>query len=112
MFFGSEVRAALDGTRGFLHGEKRRGQVDVFGLRPVEGGLRKMVAARFDGGLMSGWPVVGIAIASGDLPEAEDWLLRELVAGDLVVAAGPRALAHCGDALRRCRVIGPGSRKP
>ncbi len=112
VFFGSEARAVLDGTPGLLHGEKRHGHVDVFGLRPVAGTLRELVAMRLDGVAMSGWPVVGVAVRSGDLPEAVGGILRELVAGDLVVEGRlDRILVHCGDALLPCRVDGQGSRR-
>ncbi|MDE3260348.1 MAG: hypothetical protein OYL41_00060 [Acidobacteriota bacterium] len=120
VFLGADAVAGLDGSRGFLVGEKRHRQVDVLGFEPApEAGrgpaaLEALVERRLDRSGIQGWRIVGVAVESADLERGGKTLLEGLVAGDVVIAAsgaaaapewGPdlRILVHRGDCLAEVR---------
>jgi len=112
VFFGSEAWEAIRDARGLLYGEKRHAQVDVFGLEPFSGELEELVEARFEKRSPSGWQIVGIALSASDFREAGEWILRKLVAGDLVIAGRIESvLVHGGEAWKHCPVTGPVGRR-
>lgn len=116
VFLGADAVAGLDGSRGFLVGEKRHRQVDILGFEPApEAGrgpaaLDALVERRLDRSEIQGWRIVGVAVESADLERGGKALLEGLVAGDVVIAAetgaaaserrlGLRILVHRGDCL-------------
>ncbi len=122
VFLGADALAGLDGSRGFLYGEKRHRQVDVLGFEPApEAGrgpaaLEAVVERRLDRSGIQGWRIVGVAVESADLERGGKVLLEGLVAGDVVIAAGVppaaaapgrrpalRILVHRGDCLADVR---------
>ena len=120
MFLGADAIAGLDGSRGFLVGEKRHRQVDVLGFEPApEAGrgpaaLAALVQRRLDRSEIQGWRIVGVAVETADVERGEAVLLEGLVAGDVVIAAGGaaaapgrraglRVLVHRGDCLADVR---------
>ena len=122
VFLGADAIAGLDGSRGFLVGEKRHRQVDVLGFEPVpEAGrgpaaLEALVEGRLDRSGIQGWRIVGVAVESADLEGGGKALLEGLVAGDVVIAAGGgvtpperrpdlRILVHRGDCLAEVREL-------
>jgi hypothetical protein len=125
VFVGADAAAKLDGSRGFLYGEKRHRQVDILGFEPASkalGGpatLDDLVNRRLDRSEVHGWRIVGLAVEAADLTEGVEALLNGLVAGDVVVApdnpggAGGRSptrerriLVHRGDSLAEVRTPG------
>ena len=119
VFLGADAVAGLDGSRGFLIGEKRHRQVDVLGFEPVpEAGrgptaLEALVERRLDQSEIQGWRIVGVAVEMADVQRGEKALLEGLVAGDVVIGAGGgaasgrrprlRILVHRGDCLADVR---------
>ena len=119
VFLGADAVAGLDGSRGFLYGEKRHRQVDVLGVeRAPELGrgpaaLEALVERRLDRSGIQGWRIVGVAVEAADLERGGKALLEGLVAGDVVIAAGApvvsggrpglRILVHRGDCLAELR---------
>lgn len=115
VFLGVDAVAGLDGSRGFLVGDKRHRQVDVLGFEPApEAGrgpaaLEALVRRRLDRSEIQGWRIVGVAVEMADVQRGEEALLKGLVAGDVVIAAGGaetpgrrpglRILVHRGDCL-------------
>ena len=124
VFLGADAAAGLDGSRGFLVGEKRHRQVDVLGFEPAPAGergpaaLETLVERRLDRSGIQGWRVVGVAVEMADIQRGAGLLLKGLVAGDVVIAAGRapaaperrgfRILIHRGDCLADVRTS-PGS---
>ena len=120
VFLGADAVAGLDGSRGFLVGEKRHRQVDVLGFERVFGAgrgpaaLEALVQRRLDRSEIQGWRIVGVAVAVADIQRSGAALLEGLVAGDVVIAAGGaadvrgrrpelRILVHRGDCLADVR---------
>ena len=119
VFLGADAVAGLDGSRGYLYGEKRHRQVDVLGFEPAPaagGGvaaLKALVKRRLDRSEIQGWRIVGVAVETADVQRGEEALLKGLVAGDVVIAAraaaapegrpGLRILVHLGDCLADVR---------
>lgn len=126
VFLGADAAASLDGSRGFLYGEKRHRQVDILGFEPAPERLRgaetieTLVEQRLDRSAIRGWRIVGVAVEAADLEDGEEVLLRGLVAGDVVIVAsgrlqaaggrgdperrgGIRILVHRGDCLAAAR---------
>ena len=118
VFLGADAVAGLDGSRGFLLGEKRHRQVDVLGFEPAAGAARGpqalavLVQGRLDRSEIQGWRIVGVAVAMADIERGGETLLEGLVAGDVVIAAGAagpgrrpalRILVHRGDCLTELR---------
>ena len=118
VFLGADAVAGLDGSRGFLVGEKRHRQVDVLGFEPAAGAARGsralavLVQGRLDRSEIQGWRIVGVAVAMADIERGGETLLEGLVAGDVVIAAGAagpgrrpalRILVHRGDCLTELR---------
>lgn len=116
VFLGADAVAGLDGSRGFLVGEKRHRQVDILGFEPAPevgrgpAALEALVERRLDRSEIQGWRIVGVAVESADLERGGKALLEGLVAGDVVIAAetgaaaserrpGLRILVHRGDCL-------------
>lgn len=69
--------------------------MDVLGFEPVtqlaeqeDETLVRLVERRLDRSAIRGWRIVGVAIHPDDLGDREEVLLRGLVAGDIVIAAG------------------------
>lgn len=125
VFLGADAVARLDGSRGFLYGEKRHRQVDILGFEPAPtavGGpatLDHLVKRRLDRSEVHGWRIVGVAVEPGDVTDGAETLLRGLVAGDVVIAPGDlsgvdgfpptrkrRILIHRGDCLAEVRTPG------
>ena len=124
VFLGADAVAGLDGSRGFLVGEKRHRQVDVLGFEPAADaargsrGLEVLVQGRLDRSEIQGWRIVGVAVETADVERGEKTLLEGLVAGDVVIAAGAavavpgrrpelRILVHRGDCLTELRTPSP-----
>lgn len=110
MFLGEDAKAALDGRRGLLFGEKRHGQVDILGVAPAaEGGaagpdaVAALVGSRWDRGAVGGWRIVGLALGEAEFAAASEALLEGLVAGDVVAAGGAGIFVHRGDRFARVR---------
>ena len=112
VFLGADAVAGLDGSRGFLVGEKRHRQVDVLGFEPApEAALEGLVERRLDRSEVQGWRIVGVAVEMADVERGGETLLDGLVAGDVVIAAaavpgrrpGLRILVHRGDCLAELR---------
>ena len=117
VFLGADAVAGLDGSRGFLVGEKRHRQVDILGFEPAaeaargSRALEVLVQGRLDRSEIQGWRIVGVAVETADVERSEETLLEGLVAGDVVIAAattpgGPpalRILVHRGDCLAELR---------
>jgi len=115
VFLGADAVAGLDGSRGFLVGEKRHRQVDVLGFEPAAEAARALevlVRGRLDRSEIQGWRIVGVAVELADVEGGEETLLEGLVAGDVVIAAGAaasgrrpslRILVHRGDCLAELR---------
>ena len=109
MFLGADTVAGLDGSRGFLYGEKRHRQVDILGFEPAAEALAALVERRLDRSEIQGWCIVGVAVEAADLERGREALLNGLVAGDVVIAPGGgaapgrrrglRILVHRGDCL-------------
>ncbi|MDE2881019.1 MAG: hypothetical protein OXP70_04150 [Acidobacteriota bacterium] len=128
VFLGADAVAGLDGSRGFLVGEKRHRQVDVLGFEPApEAGrgpaaLEALVERRLDRSGIQGWRIVGVAVESADLERGGKTLLEGLVAGDVVIAAACaaapgrrpdlRILVHRGDCLAELRNRSRSERRP
>ena len=103
VFLGADAVASLDGSRGFLYGEKRHRQVDVLGFEPAPEELCRpetldaLAARRLDRSEIHGWRIVGVAVETADLEGNAQPLLQGLVAGDVVVAGGgARQASHAG----------------
>ena len=115
VFLGADAAARLDGSRGFLYGEKRHQQVDVVGLEPAPDGsgrrqsLSALVERRLDRSEIHGWRIVGVAVEAADLDGDAEALLQGLVAGDVVIAiADAREAEHPGggaEERRRIRIL-------
>jgi len=118
VFLGADAVAGLDGSRGFLYGEKRHRQVDVLGFEPARGAARggaaidALVEQRLGRSEIQGWRIVGLAVEPADLERGGRSLLEGLVAGDVVIAVVPpasgrrpglRILVHRGDCLADVR---------
>jgi len=112
VFLGADAVAGLDGSRGFLYGEKRHRQVDVLGFEPAPGAaLEGLVERRLDRSEIQGWRIVGVAVAMADVERGGETLLEGLVAGDVLIAAAAapgrrpalRILVHRGDCLSELR---------
>ena len=115
VFLGADAVAGLDGSRGFLVGEKRHRQVDVLGFEPAaeaargSRALEVLVRGRLDRSEIQGWRIVGVAVELADVEGGEETLLEGLVAGDVVIAAARgrrpalRILVHRGDCLAELR---------
>ena len=112
VFLGADALAGLDGSRGFLAGEKRHRQVDVLGFEPApETALEALVRRRLDRSGIQGWRIVWVAVEMADVERAGETLLDGLVAGDVVIAAADapgrrpalRILVHRGDCLSELR---------
>ena len=122
VFLGADAVAGLDGSLGFLYGEKRHRHVDVLGFEPADPSrgsqvLEVLVQGRLDRSEIRGWRIVGVAVAMADVDRGEETLLEGLVAGDVVIAAGVpsaaaaapgrrpalRILVHRGDCLAELR---------
>ena len=120
VFLGADALAGLNGSRGFLYGEKRHRQVDILGFEPATeagrepAGLEAVVGRRLDRSGIQGWRIVGVAVESADLKRGGKALLEGLVAGDVVIAAAVpaaapgrrpalRILVHRGDCLAEVR---------
>lgn len=110
VFLGEDAKAALDGRRGLLFGEKRHGQVDLLGVEPApeEGSpgrdpVAALIAARWDRGGVGGWRIVGMALGEAEFAAASEALLDGLVAGDVVAAGDAGVFVHRGDRFARVR---------
>ena len=99
VFLGADAVAGLDGSRGFLYGEKRHRQVDILGFEPAPEAMRgpaaldSLVERRLDRSEIQGWRIVGVAVEWADVERGREALLEGLVAGDVVIAAGGAATA-------------------
>ena len=123
VFLGADAVAGLDGSRGFLYGEKRHRQVDVLGFEPApEAALEGLVERRLDRSEIQGWRIVGVAVELADVERGGETLLEGLVAGDVVIAAAAaaapgrrpalRILVHRGDGLAALRNPSRSERRP
>lgn len=109
VFLGADAVTSLDGSRGFLYGEKRHRQVDILGFERAPEGLRGgttldiLARQRLDRSGIRGWRIVGVAVEAADLEFGEAALLQGLVAGDVVIAAGgaPSAAGARGEPERK-----------
>ena len=94
VFLGADAVGGLDGSRGFLYGEKRHRQVDILGFEPAPeamdgpAALEALVLRRLDRSEIQGWRIVGVAVEMADVERGRETLLKGLVAGDVVIAAG------------------------
>lgn len=99
VFLGADAVSSLNGSRGFLYGDKRHRQVDVLGFEPAPEELRRpesldaLAERRLDRSEIHGWRIVGVAVETADLEGGAKALLQGLVAGDVVVAGGGRRQA-------------------
>jgi len=127
VFLGADAVARLDGSRGFLVGEKRHRQVDVLGFEPAADAspgsraLEVLVQGRLERSGIQGWRIVGVAVELTDIERGEETLLEGLVAGDVVIAAAAavpgrrpalRILVHRGDCLAELRNPSRSERRP
>jgi hypothetical protein len=103
-YLGPGAFAALANGCGLLLGSQRRGWVDLVAYEPhPEASCKELVDRRFaDRGERPDLDVVGIVLAKTKLERRHDFLVRELVPGDVILALTgernkPQVYVHLGD---------------